>query len=86
MSLIHHLYEVSDNERDGLDSLELFFGSDLLSPELLLVLLDELLLYPENLEVLFEFLQLLVLVLDFGVGLWWLRLCLYFHLKLFQIL
>lgn len=64
MGLVHHLNEVANNQRNGLDSLQFLFGSDLLSSQFLLVLFNELLLNSEDLKVLLELLESSMLILD----------------------
>ena len=66
--LVDHLNKVTNDERDSLDTFELFFGTELLSFEFDLVFFDVVLLNVEELEVLVELLEFVVevLLLSFG--------------------
>ncbi len=61
--LIDHLYEMSNDQRYGLNSLELFFGSELLSFKLDLIVLDVVFLDVKELHVSIELLEFAVKVL-----------------------
>lgn len=65
---VDHLNKMADDERDSLDTFELFFGTELLSFEFDLVFFDVVLLNVEELEVLVELLEFVVevLLLSFG--------------------
>ena len=63
MIFIDHLDEMSDNQGYGLDSLELLLGSELLSLEFDLIILDVVFLDVKELQISVEFLKLFVEVL-----------------------
>ena len=69
MTLIDHLDEVADGERDCLDSFEFFLGPDLLSFEFDLIILDVFFLDVQVLQLLVQFLQpfiQIILLCPFG--------------------
>lgn len=64
MVLVDHLHKMADYQRYCLNAFKFFLGPNLLPLEFLLIVLDEVLLNPQEFQMSLELVQLLVLIVD----------------------